>query len=876
MTTDPAVESALDCLYFRWRAFRAAGREVSPAALCRERPELAPLLAERIAVEESGDDDATRPPVMSADDDDATRGTTPTPPTEPDGTPSAHVGRYDIVKEHARGGMGRVSVAIDTELNRRVAFKDIQDKFADDPATRGRFTREALITGQLEHPGVIPVYGLGTDANGRPFYAMRFVEGESLKDAVVAFHAAPLRKPPTGEQAVAFRGLLKRFADVCNAVAFAHSKRIVHRDLKPANVMLGPFGETLVVDWGLTRSFSDKSEDAACVAGDPEEPNAEATAVRGDAGGTRTGQMMGTPAYMSPEQAAGQLRTLGPAWDIYSLGATLFHVLTGRPPHAGKPMQELLRDLLAGKNPSPRTVAPWVPKPLDAVVRKAMAFNADDRYATALDLSAEVDRYLADEPVRAYRETLGERARRWARRNRGWVRAGVFALLFALGVLAVGLVLVNLARTEAEESERLKAGALKREETSNGQLRRALANEKKEKERSRVALDLTTDELLGKLLGKLDKLGPDDIAFLNRLIATYAELANNPEDQTLAAAAHLRIGQLYRHLGNVDAAAGHYRTAMTTLEPLSADALSSVKRDLGTAKMGYARTALLSDTVGAVRALREALLVREAAYTANPTDPQVQEDLAVVLLNAAEVQMVGPLANALNAEKQYLRLVTQFAGVMNANPRGVRPAVREAIAMGYDQLALLNERKTPPRWDEAFHCYDHSLGVTAALRAEFPTEPKYRNQWVNAMSNRSQLKARDEKWKEVAEDLSAAAALGRELVRENPSVRDYRQVLVIAVIRLVQVVAEHPAEVGDDRPSGLALLDEAYGHLVQLHTRSGRGTVRRPAEGTGGQAGGGVRQGEPRGRREEAAGRVEESLPVEAVTVPADGRRLVH
>ncbi len=131
-------------------------------------------------------------------------------PVWPDDT-LAVLGRFRVLNEHARGGMGRVCVAVDDELNRRVAFKDIQEQFADDPATRGRFTREAVLTGQLEDPGIIPVYGLGTDPAGRPYYAMRFVEGESLKDTATTFHATPLTHLPMGEQAVAFRGLLKRF-----------------------------------------------------------------------------------------------------------------------------------------------------------------------------------------------------------------------------------------------------------------------------------------------------------------------------------------------------------------------------------------------------------------------------------------------------------------------------------------------------------------------------------------------------------------------------------------------------------------------------------------------------------------------------------------
>src|SRR5262245_46425245 len=163
------------------------------------------------------------------------------PATTPDG------GRYRFLRPHARGGLGEVSVALDQELHREVALKEIQPRFADDAESRGRFVQEAEITGGLEHPGIVPVYGLGTYADGRPFYAMRFIQGETLKDAARKLHA--------GAPGVTLRGLLTRFVAVCNAIAYAHSRRVLHRDLKPSNVMLGKYGETLVMDWGLAKAM---------------------------------------------------------------------------------------------------------------------------------------------------------------------------------------------------------------------------------------------------------------------------------------------------------------------------------------------------------------------------------------------------------------------------------------------------------------------------------------------------------------------------------------------------------------------------------------------------------------------------------------------
>src|SRR5262249_45934677 len=153
-----------------------------------------------------------------------------------------------------RGGLGEVFVARDEELRREVALKAIQETFSRDTDSRYRFQLEAEITGRLEHPGIIPVYGLGEDEQGRPFYAMRLIRGESLKAAIVRFHKEARSLHDPRQQALAQRAILRRFVDVCNAIAYAHSRGVLHRDLKPSNVMLGPYGETLVVDWGLAKA----------------------------------------------------------------------------------------------------------------------------------------------------------------------------------------------------------------------------------------------------------------------------------------------------------------------------------------------------------------------------------------------------------------------------------------------------------------------------------------------------------------------------------------------------------------------------------------------------------------------------------------------
>ena len=198
-------------------------------------------------------------------------------------------------------------MALDAELHREVALKQILDQHADDPVSRQRFLLEAEITGGLEHPGIVPVYGLGTYGDGRPYYAMRFIRGDSLKEAIDRFHADAALKADPGRRSLELRKLLRRFIDVCNAIEYAHSRGVLHRDIKPANVIVGQYGETLVVDWGLAK---------AAGRADPAPRPGERTLIPSSASGiaeTLPGSALGTPAYMSPEQADGRPRAARPA-----------------------------------------------------------------------------------------------------------------------------------------------------------------------------------------------------------------------------------------------------------------------------------------------------------------------------------------------------------------------------------------------------------------------------------------------------------------------------------------------------------------------------------------------------------------------------------
>ena len=243
------------------------------------------------------------------------------------GTATSDGQRFRVLRPHARGGLGAVFVAMDTELHREVALKQILDSHADNLFSRARFLLEAEITGGLEHPGIVPVYGLGTYDGGRPYYAMRFIKGESLKEAIAQFHDSASDRDDSGRRSLELRRLLRCFNDVCNTVEYAHTRGVLHRDIKPANVIVGRHGETLLVDWGLAKALGKADPDSG-----------ERTLVPHSGSGsaeTMPGSALGTPAYMSPEQAEGDLAQLGPRSDVYSLGATLYSLLTGESPFTG-------------------------------------------------------------------------------------------------------------------------------------------------------------------------------------------------------------------------------------------------------------------------------------------------------------------------------------------------------------------------------------------------------------------------------------------------------------------------------------------------------------------------------------------------------------
>ncbi|MDX2051255.1 MAG: protein kinase [Polyangiaceae bacterium] len=378
--------------------------------------------------------------------------------SSPDSLTPEHPQRYVSSFEVGRGGIGRVFIASDRHLNRSVAVKELL--LARNAVgnwrrqTELRFIREARITGQLEHPNIIGVHELGKRADGSLYYTMPVIQGRTLAKAIEECTTLVERL-----------ALMQHFRGACQAVAYAHSRGVIHRDIKPENVMIGQFGETIVLDWGLAKVT--QPEPAASSAGEEDRmslsgraislspPERELDPVKGEGNAlTLAGTVFGTPSYMSPEQALGQIDELDERTDVWSLGAVLFTMLSGYPPFDGSDPQQILRRVLTAPVPDLEVLEPEVPPELVAIVRKALCRDLAVRYATASELLAEVEAYLSGARVRAYRYSWWESASRWISRNRAAFAVAIAGTVSLLTFAVVYQVKLLKARDEALLAEK--------------------------------------------------------------------------------------------------------------------------------------------------------------------------------------------------------------------------------------------------------------------------------------------------------------------------------------------------------------------------------------------------------------------------------------
>ena len=697
-------------------------------------------------------------------------------------------------------------MASDEELHREVALKEIQQQFASDPDSRARFIQEAEITGGLEHPGIVPVYGLGQYDDGRPFYAMRFVRGDSLKEAVRRYHDSRRAGSNVSTAMLAFRQLLGRFVDVCNAVEYAHSRGVLHRDLKPGNIMLGKYGETLVVDWGLAKIVGRKETHAT---------SAEHTLKPSSGGGsspTHFGAAVGTPGFMSPEQAEGRLDQLGPASDVYSLGATLYHVLAGKVPFGGNDVEDVLRRVQVGDFPTPRSLDPAIPRPLEAICLKAMARKPRDRYASPRELADDVERWLADEPVTAYQDPPVARASRWARRHKVAVAATMALLLTVLVGVSIGAILlakanrnIRSANELARQNEAIASQNFQMaqqavddymttvsEETLLGEpgmqpLRSKLLDHALQYYRSFITQKSDDPQLqfeLGRanlLVGRISQqIGSyqEAVEAFNRAINIHEQLLPLSPGQLAvarqAAECYEALGSALVQSGQMSAAEAAYAAALSLLQPLRKKepdnpgvlkSLESLSTHMGALKHDRGQ---FDDAHALYEQSRE---LCEKILAVVPDDTCARDSLAAAFHNLASLaRETGKQGESVSYLQQAIAIREKL---VEEHPR--HPFYQEKLALSYDSLG--NTLRELGRPAEAINIYQQATTISEQLVAENPAIPAYRNKLASEYSNLASA-YRDTGQDDESTRLNLQAnKIWQDLVRQYPAIVDYRKTL---------------------------------------------------------------------------------------------------
>ncbi|MGE3511450.1 MAG: protein kinase [Vicinamibacterales bacterium] len=433
-------------------------------------------------------------------------------------------GRFRLGAELGRGGMGIVRLAEDPELGRQLAIKFVREAGTDAAA---QFLNEAQITAQLEHPNIVPVHEVGRDVLGRPWIAMKHIEGDSLAKVIEEWKLHGKRGALRGED---YSTILGIFNKACDAVAFAHSRGVIHRDIKPANIMVGAYGEVLVVDWGLAKGLGRR--DSLRPGTSERIANAQVTLV---------GDVFGTPAYMAPEQARGDVDQISERTDIFALGATLFHLVTLCPPYSGRHSDEVLARARQYRLTPPRRRAPnhGIPRELEAIILKAMAHHPGDRYSSVRALQEDLAAWQDNRPTLASPPgPLARMAKAVKRHPTASITTALlvstsFAVLALVGQLSVARAHADLARSEQDREAALRTRAEAEARAANEEGRAAASEADAAKKRALLAevSKAATEGQLDDVRRLLAEHGQDtkEIAYGRMLVALRRHLDETPD-----------------------------------------------------------------------------------------------------------------------------------------------------------------------------------------------------------------------------------------------------------------------------------------------------------------------------------------------------------
>ncbi len=756
MTSESLIEQLLD----KWEEQRNAGLTADLTEICRDHPQLFQTVTERVRAFEAMDkalrhSDHTASKIS---DGQSTPGTTVN-----SSSPEIMVARaqYRILRSHARGGLGEVLLAQDERLLRQVAIKRIQPHHAGESGRQQRFLREATITGQLDHPGIVSILNVCEDEAGNPCYAMKFVDGQSLDQFARQLHepfTARLRRDSRSRQLFeshVIRPLLARFVSVCNTIAFAHTRGVIHRDIKPANVMLGDFGATYVVDWGLAKTDAAKTKPTGfepLIAAENQQTITVADSVTADGAAellreslTQTGAVMGTPAFMSPEQASSDTSQVGPLSDIYSLGATLYFLLTGSPPIVSGTDMNWFEQLRTGSFPPPKRVQPFVPTALESVCLKAMSLKPDERYLSPLELARDIDRWLADEPVFAHSDGWSTRIARFTRQHRALTQVGGFALI-VITVLSTVLAIVMDDRRRSVEAE---------VSTS-----RNLASL-----RERTAIEMTA------------------LAEKESAARRIADEQNNLALSTLRSV----IFRIARNLKSVEGAAAIRTQLLTTaidgLGKVAAtlDTRIEVDRnlivahnDIGKIYMAAGSLEKVNTTAEALRHFQKAAAIGNTLLNSTPADDMLQRDISVTMELAGDACIqLGDLAAADIAYAESLAISERRLRLKPADLKR-----RQDTGFGYEKVG--DVLFTRGNLVEAQRHFRRSLEIYQQIVADKPSEASYQRDLLVARSKLGNIERLEGKLRDAAKTFRECVATceALEKIPESGAQRRDRAVML--------------------------------------------------------------------------------------------------
>jgi serine/threonine-protein kinase len=660
--------------------------------------------------------------------------------------------RYTLTRLHARGGIGQVWLAHDADLGRDVALKELRIDRAAGADVQARFLEEARITGQLEHPGIVPVYELVKPAEGRqPFYTMRFVGGRTLSEAVKAYH-----EKRAGGRSVPLdlRELLGAFVSVCNAVAYAHARGVIHRDLKGQNVILGQFGEVILLDWGLAK-----------VLGRTEGPATPLYSTPGDSHNqTIQGQVLGTPEYMSPEQAEGRLDRIDRRSDIYGLGAILYEILTARPPFGGADPPAVLQKVLHDDPTPPRELVSTTPLALESVCLKALAKDPARRYGSAAEVAREVQRFLADEPVRACREPVTVRLARWGRRHRPLVTAAAALLMTVTIALAAGTLLLGRANAHTERARQEAQEQRDRAEENSAKARKAVDD---------YFIQVSENKLLKSPLPGLQPLRKELLETALKYYQGFVdEHRDDPGLQAELARAFFRVGLIRRELGAKSEAFRAFEQSRDLWKGLadedSDEATWSENLAQAWLEMGRLQLDDLGRSADALRSFRQAQSIYERLMQQDRKIVAFQNGLASCYQALARWYMSN---NLTDEEEPYRRQALEIAERLadgKSDDKLQFQLARLLTDMGY---FYARTGKLEPAL--RFHARAQKIleRLTAADPADLALQIElgrsYVNQgWANQISYR---------FASAAPFLAKAQDHWKRLSTENPSVREFRE-----------------------------------------------------------------------------------------------------